>query len=101
MRQNVMLAILGIVVIGAVVYFLWLVLKSLYNLFVDWRSRKQLDELAGVYIEKRRQKREEDAQRLDNGCEHDYEDMLRAFPEGFDSHRFWYCHNFRCHLKCG
>ncbi len=80
MRQKLFQAIIGVVIVGAFIYFFWVFAKSLYHMFQDWRTSKSLDGLAQAFDEKRREHRESAAQRLNNDCEHDYEDLLHAFP---------------------
>lgn len=80
MRTTFFQVLLGIVIVGAFVYFLWIFARSIYHMFVDWRTSKSLDEMALAFDEKRREKLEQAAQRLNNDCHHDYEDLLHAFP---------------------
>lgn len=81
MRQNVFIFILIAIVVGIVGYFIWMVLRAFYSVYEDARSEKQLNELATEYQDRRRERREAAVARLDNGCEHDYEDLLGAFPK--------------------
>ena len=80
MRAKLFQAIIGVVIVGAFLYFLWIFAKSIYHLFLDWRTSKSLDEMALAFDEKRREKLEQAEQRLDNDCDHDYDDLLHAFP---------------------
>lgn len=81
MRQNVFIFILIALVFGIVGYFVWMVLKAFYTVFDDVRTERQLNELATEYSDRRREKREAAALRMDNGCDHEYEDLLGAFPK--------------------
>jgi hypothetical protein len=61
-------------------YFLWLVIKSVYTIFADARTYRELDKLAGQLAEKRRQRRQDLELRLQNGCQHEFDDALGALP---------------------
>ena len=82
MRRNFFIAVGIVVAIGAVLFFLWQVIATLYSMYTDFRSRQQLDEMAAEHAERRRRLREENRKRLDNGCDHQYEDLIQAFPPG-------------------
>ena len=79
MRQKLFQAIIGVVIVGAFLYFFWVFAKSIYHMFVDWRTSKSLDEMALAFDDKRREKLEQAEQRMNNDCDHDYEDLLHAF----------------------
>lgn len=80
MRRQVFIFILIALVVAIVLYFLWMVLRALYTVFDDVRTEKQLNQLATEYKDRRQERRDAAASRLENGCEHDYEDLLGAFP---------------------
>ena len=81
MRQNLFIFIFISLVFGLVGYFMWMVLRAFYSIFDDVRTEKQLDDLATEYQDRRRERREAAAVRLENGCEHDYGDLLGAFAK--------------------
>lgn len=80
MREKLFQWILIVVVVGAFLYFFMVFFKSMYHWWQEWRTTKSLNELATSYDDKRRSDRADAAKRLDNGCEHDYDDLLNAFP---------------------
>ena len=80
MRQQFFFGLLVLLVCCSAVYFCWLVLKSFFGMYSDWRSDRELDNLETEFDEIRKQRRELESQRLDNGCDHSYEDMLGTFP---------------------
>jgi len=82
MRQQFFLGLFIFLICGGVAYFCWLVLRSFYGMFAEWQSNRDLDDLEIQYQEIRQRRREKELQRLDNGCQHDYEDLLGAFPSG-------------------
>ena len=61
-------------------YFLWLVLKAFYSIIVDFQVNRDLDQLADELAAKRRERRERERQRLNNGCDHQFDDALGALP---------------------
>ena len=81
MREKLFQYILIAVVLGGIVYCLYLFTLSMYHWFQDWRTTKSLNEMANSFDDKRRADRQRAIERLDNGCDHDYEDLLNAFPE--------------------
>ena len=79
MRDKLFQWIAIVVVIGAVLYALFVFIKSMYHWWQDARTTRSLNEMATSFDDKRRADRKAAADRLNNGCEHDYEDLLNAF----------------------
>ena len=69
-----------VVIVGAVLYALFVFLKSMYYWWQDSRTTKSLNEMASSFDDKRRADRKAASERLNNGCDHFYEDLLNAFP---------------------
>jgi hypothetical protein len=61
-------------------WFVWLVLKAFYSIFADLRTDRELSQLAMELAEKRRQGRLAAQARLNNGCQHEFDDALGALP---------------------
>lgn len=80
MREKLFQWIFIVVIVGAVVYFLFVFSKSMLHWWQDWRTTKSLNEMASSFDDKRRADRQKAADRLNNGCDHDYDDLLNAFP---------------------
>ncbi|MCA9165847.1 MAG: hypothetical protein R3C99_03195 [Pirellulaceae bacterium] len=78
------LFIVGGMLIGALVlYFVWSVLRAFWSLFEDWRLYQELDELERDADQRKAALERNAAARLDNGCEHDFDDSaFGAFPDG-------------------
>ena len=81
MREKLFQWIFIVVIVGAVLYFLMVFCKSMYHWWQDWRMTKSLNEMAVSFDDKRRVDRQKAADRLNNGCDHVYEDLLNAFPK--------------------
>lgn len=62
-------------------YGIWVVLAAFWTMWREARSNRELDQLAVAYAERRARRREEDASRLNNGCQHEYGHVLGALPE--------------------
>ncbi len=62
-------------------YCVWLVLRALWSVIADTLENREMDQLANEYIERRESRRIEEADRLDNGCEHEYGHILHALPD--------------------
>jgi len=81
MREKLFQWILIVVTVGAVLYFLMVFCKSMYHWWQDWRTTKSLNEMAVSFDDKRRADRQQAEDRLNNGCDHVYDDLLSAFPQ--------------------
>ncbi len=80
-------AYLGILLVGLLlVYCVWAVFHALYSVVAEWRSNRELDGLAAEYSEKRRERLASEANRLENGCDHDFSHPLGALPPGACQH---------------
>ena len=64
----------------ALTYCLVMVARAFWVVFTDIRDARELDQLAAEFAEKRRQTAVEDQARLNNGCDHVYEDQAGALP---------------------
>ncbi len=80
MREKLFQWIAIVVVVGAVVYALFVFVRSMIHWFQDWRTSRSLNEMASSFDDKRRADRKAALERLDNGCTHDYDDLLNAYP---------------------
>ena len=61
-------------------YFVIVVLKAFYEVAMDLRSRRELNQLAEEYANKRDQRQRESRARLDTGCAHVFDDDGGALP---------------------
>ena len=77
MRQLFFVGILVAGLIAGVLYVLWTILASLYH---DWSLGRGVDKIQEESDARRRQRRQEDEARLDNGCEHDFSEGFGGFP---------------------
>ena len=90
MRQTFLLLILGIIVLSLAVGAIYLVLRSLLDVYDEWQTKKEMKELSEESEERRQQRKREHEERLQNGCDHQWEGALVDFPPGA-------CH--RCGLE--
>jgi hypothetical protein len=61
-------------------WFLFLLCKSLYGMFQDWRLNRELDQLQSEASGRREALAESNRVRLDNGCEHDFDTGAHGMP---------------------
>ena len=61
-------------------YFVIVVLKAFYQVAVDLKSRRELNQLAEEYADKRDQRQREADERLNTGCNHVFDDDGGALP---------------------
>jgi hypothetical protein len=80
MRAKFFAILVAVLVASAVLYFLWLVIKALVSTIVDLKTSRNLDKLAAEYANRRRAQRQSAAERLQNGCEHYFNDAGGALP---------------------
>jgi len=66
-----------LVLLAGILYAVWHAARSLYD---DWRLGRELVELRADARLRREQRREENARRLDNGCDHDFTTRQLNFP---------------------
>lgn len=77
MRKVFFLSILIGGALAAVVYYLWLVVSTLYR---DWAMGRGVDQLRAESEARREQRRVEAARRLDTGCDHDFDETFAGLP---------------------
>jgi hypothetical protein len=80
MRQNVLVILAVLAVCGAVLYFVWLCLRDLFYHVRDWRHSRQFGDLRAQREARSRAMAEENARRLDNGCDHTFDSVFGALP---------------------
>jgi hypothetical protein len=64
-----------------VLYLCWLVLAAIWSVIADMMTNRELNELADEYAMRRKERSQEDATRLENGCDHSFGDALGALPD--------------------
>ena len=77
MRQNYFLAVLVFAALAGVLYFVWLVLVSVYR---HWQLTKDVSAIKASNASRRREKEEASQKRLDNGCEHAFGESIGGLP---------------------
>jgi hypothetical protein len=77
MKQIFLGAMIALIVVGGLVYFLWRLAVTLYD---DWRLAQDYDEIRAATRKRREEIRRQRAARLANGCEHDWADEAEGFP---------------------
>ena len=77
MRQFFFVSVLIGGVLAGIIYFAWTIVSTLYR---DWQMGKDVDEIQVASETRRQQRREEEARRLDNGCEHRFGEAFAGFP---------------------
>lgn len=77
MKQYFLLGILILGVLSGLVYLLWSVVTALYQ---DWLMGREVPQIQSESQMRRRQREEEAARRLDNGCAHEFDAALGGFP---------------------
>lgn len=80
MKEYFYYAIALTVPLALLAWFLYAVGRALYTLFDDWRLGRELDEIQAQSASRREQKRRENEQRLDTGCEHDFDAGVFGMP---------------------
>ncbi len=80
MRQYVLYAMAVIFPVSLTLWFLWLLGKSIVQLVGDWRFEKELIELEAQSEAHRQERARINAERLDNGCEHDFDNPGHGLP---------------------
>lgn len=80
MRQYVLYAMAVIFPVSLTIWFVWLLGKSLLQMYDDWQLEKELVQLAAESEAHREQRRKQNAQRLDNGCEHEFDTVGYGLP---------------------
>lgn len=64
----------------ALLYFVLMVFKAFYVTFEEIWTNRELTKLASEYSDRRQRMSEEAQQRLNNGCDHAYDDQAGALP---------------------
>jgi hypothetical protein len=82
MKQYFFIAMLSMIPAGIVLYFLIQLGKSLLGLVSDRQLHRELDELAAHGDARRQARKEANQKRLDNGCEHQFDEAIGGFPPG-------------------
>lgn len=77
MKQLLLIGVGVLGIVGGVVYILWLTASQLYR---DWRIGREVDEIRAASAELRRKRRDDAAKRLDNGCDHVFDQGYGEFP---------------------
>lgn len=80
MRQYVLYAMAVIFPLSLTGWFLWLLGKSVAQIYSDWQLEKELVEIEAQSEAHRRQLKEANVQRLDNGCDHDFTNTRPGLP---------------------
>jgi hypothetical protein len=81
MRQWFFFVMVASVPVTILIWLLYSFAKYLYTVFEDRRELKELDAIQAETAARREQNRLENAQRLDNGCQHTF-DTGSGFPPG-------------------
>ena len=71
-----LLGLLGLVV----AYFIFMVIRSFVTIFSDMMTNRDLDRLAQEFSQKRKESAAAAERRLNNGCEHSFDDQGGALP---------------------
>jgi hypothetical protein len=79
-KQNLLLILASMAGVGAVLYFVWVCLRDSYHFVVDWRQSRKIGDLRTQRKVREAALREENARRLDNGCDHEFDTLFGAFP---------------------
>ena len=80
MRQTFLLVIVGIILVSLVVGALYMVLRSILDVFDNWQTNRELKELQEETVERQQTEQREHAERLENGCDHQWGGSLVGFP---------------------
>jgi hypothetical protein len=78
MREYFFMAIIGMIVFGGIGYFLWNLIVELYY---DYHLRKDVKAIKRDNESRMRERDEENTQRMDNGCNHQFGSSLGGFPQ--------------------
>jgi hypothetical protein len=82
MKESFLIGMVALVVIAGGGYFIWLAARSFHSMYSDWNLGKELDVIRTESDARRKQKGEENQRRLDNGCEHVFDQGFGEFPPG-------------------
>ena len=71
----------GLAGVGAILGYLgWRVALAFYDVYDDYRAGRETDQLRAEKAAMDEKKRQQNEARLDNGCEHQFDDVYGAFP---------------------
>ncbi len=74
------IAILGVIAILG--YLGWRVIQAFASMGEDWKAGRETAEMQAQKEELEKKRGEDNAKRLDNGCEHQFDEMFGRFPPG-------------------
>jgi len=77
MKHFFLLTILIMGVVSGLIYYTWSVISSLYR---DWELGRDVDQIQEESRERRKQREEEARRRLDNGCDHVFDEAVTGMP---------------------
>ena len=80
MREKFMMLIGGIVLVSLLVGAIYLVLRSFFDLFVNWQTGREMKELSEETSQRRAERKREHEERLQNDCDHQWGGFLVGFP---------------------
>lgn len=82
MKQTFLYIVIILGVIAVVGYLLWRVVEAFSSVGEDWKAGREAAELQAAKKEQEEKRRQANAQRLDNGCDHKFDEMFGVFPPG-------------------
>ena len=82
MKNYFLFAMLLLIPLAIFGWFLLALGRALYTLFDDWRLGKELDELRADSQSRRERLRLASDERLNTGCQHDFDADVFGFPPG-------------------
>ncbi|MEE3368541.1 MAG: hypothetical protein VX346_04265 [Planctomycetota bacterium] len=74
MRNIILLSILAGAGLALVAYFVWLVIRALYEVYRSWRLGQELVALQSEVTDWRTRRATANQERLNTGCKHQFED---------------------------
>ncbi|MCA9184270.1 MAG: hypothetical protein R3E01_30435 [Pirellulaceae bacterium] len=82
MRQKFLLGVVVACVILGLAYLVWIGIRSIWIWISEHRAHRELDEMEAAFVQRRRDRAEALRQRLNNGCEHQFDSQFGTFPDG-------------------
>ncbi len=82
MRNAFFLGVVLVIPIAILIALLYSLGRFFWSVFSDLRLYRELDQIQSQSEARLQKKREENARRLDNGCEHCFDSALGGFPPG-------------------
>lgn len=81
--KEAFLWVIGIAGVLAIVGFLfWRVVQAFASMGEDWQAGREEAEMQQVRREQAEKRAAKNAERLDNGCEHHFDEQFGVFPPG-------------------